>query len=104
MCTSNWQFVPSSRLNRLPARPSNWYHFVENLDNFVISINHNWCNATNLPSMYRSMCEEVADTEEALSDVKQMIYDNPNRKEGDDPLQEWIATVQDVVEKNAGWR
>ena len=54
--------------------------------------------------MHRSMCEEVADTEEALADVKQMIFERPNREEGDDPLQEWIATVQDVVEKNAGWR
>ena len=54
--------------------------------------------------MHRSMCEEVADTEEALADVKQMIFDRLNRKKGDDPLQEWIATVQDVVEKNAGWR
>ena len=38
---------------------------MENLTD-CISINHNWCNAANLPALYAAMCEEVERVEQAL--------------------------------------
>lgn len=78
--------------------PSDWHHEVINLSD-CISINHNWCNSTNIASMYRSMCEEVENVEEALSDVKEMM-ESQHPKEWQ---QEWTDTVQQVLETNSGW-
>ncbi|KZT06729.1 Clavaminate synthase-like protein [Laetiporus sulphureus 93-53] len=80
--------------------PSGWYHQVENLT-ACISINHNWCNSVNLPSLYESMCAKVLEVEHALEDVKDMLSENA--PEDDDWQQEWVQIVQDVVEKDAGW-
>ena len=44
---------------------------MENLT-ACISINHNWCNSVNLPSLYDSMCAKVTEVEHALEDVKQL--------------------------------
>ena len=82
--------------------PSGWYHSVENLSPFVISINHNWCNAVNLPSMFKSMCEEVEDTEEAVSDVKELLVRRLGKKTME-MQREWVQVVQDIVRQNAGW-
>ncbi|KAH9854250.1 Clavaminate synthase-like protein [Lenzites betulinus] len=80
--------------------PSGWYHQVENLTD-CISINHNWCNAVNLPSLYASMCAKVQEVEHALEDVQELL------SQGGAPeaewQREWVAIVQDVVEKDAGW-
>ncbi|KAH9943961.1 Clavaminate synthase-like protein [Amylocystis lapponica] len=78
--------------------PSGWYHQVENLT-ACISINHNWCNSSNLPSLYASMRAKVAEVEHALEDVKELLSQN---RDGDWE-REWAAIVQDVVEKDAGW-
>ncbi|PWN37566.1 Clavaminate synthase-like protein [Meira miltonrushii] len=78
--------------------PSDWHHEVINLTD-CISLNHNWCNSCNIKSMYKSMCEEVEKTEEAISDVRQMMQES-------DPLKwqiEWTETVQRIVAANAGW-
>ncbi|CCM05320.1 uncharacterized protein FIBRA_07534 [Fibroporia radiculosa] len=78
--------------------PSGWYHQVENLT-VCISINHNWCNAVNLPSLYESMCTKVVEVERALDDVRELLSrDKDNAWE-----LEWVRIVQDVVEKDAGW-
>ncbi|KAL6299466.1 Clavaminate synthase-like protein [Sparassis latifolia] len=83
--------------------PSGWYHQVENLTD-CISINHNWCNSVNLPSLYTSMCAKVTEVEHALEDVRELLEHNAVRDEEDDaPEREWIRIVQDVVEKDAGW-
>ena len=82
--------------------PSNWYHFVENLSDFCISINHNWCNSVNLPSLYKSMKEEVQDAEEALSDVRELLKRRHELSERD-RASEWASIVQGVVRQNAGW-
>jgi hypothetical protein len=85
--------------------PSGWYHQVENLTD-CISINHNWCNANSLSNMYSAMCQEIADVEHALSDVREMIVENwkPKGPEEIDGWQkEWVSIVQDVLVKNAGW-
>jgi Cupin-like domain len=82
--------------------PSNWYHEVLNLTD-CISINHNWCNSINLPSMYQAMKDEVQDVEKSLEDVKEMIRDGP-RKPSDPPWQvEWTETVQNVARQDMGW-
>lgn len=80
--------------------PSGWYHSVENTSKYVISINHNWANSVNLPSLFRCMCEEVEDTQEALSDVKQLLQRRLGEEEAE---KEWVQVVQDVMRKNAGW-
>jgi len=85
--------------------PSGWYHQVENLTD-CISINHNWANGNSLLNMYSAMCAEVADVEEALSDVREMMEESwkPEGPEQSDGWQEeWVAVVQDVLKKNAGW-
>ncbi|KAI0664786.1 Clavaminate synthase-like protein [Cubamyces menziesii] len=88
--------------------PSGWYHQVENLTD-CISINHNWCNSVNLPSLYGSMCAKVLEVERALEDVREMLEGNyqatsePADPAADGWRVEWVAIVQDVVEKDAGW-
>lgn len=54
--------------------PSNWFHSVENLKDCV-SLNHNWCNSCNLPSIYESLKEAMQETEEAIIDVKEMLQE-----------------------------
>ncbi|TBU35958.1 Clavaminate synthase-like protein [Dichomitus squalens] len=85
--------------------PSGWYHQVENLT-ACISINHNWCNSVNLPSLYDSMCAKVTEVEHALEDVKELLSQGDANSSGDlssSWRKEWIAIVQDLVEKDAGW-
>ncbi|KAH9923841.1 Clavaminate synthase-like protein [Fomitopsis serialis] len=83
--------------------PSGWYHQVENITECV-SINHNWCNSVNLPSLYESMCAKVIEVEHALEDVRELLSQN-NQSESDSHgwEHEWVKIVQDVVEKDAGW-
>ena len=88
--------------------PSGWYHQVENLTD-CISINHNWCNSVNLPSLYDSMCAKVLEVEHALEDVREMLESNQATSGSANPgpdgwRAEWVAIVQDVVEKDAGWK
>ena len=78
--------------------PSDWHHEVINLTD-CISLNHNWCNSCNIQSMYNSICEEVKKTEEAISDVQEMMQtSNPFEWQT-----EWTETVQNIVAANAGW-
>ncbi|KAJ9476806.1 JmjC domain-containing protein [Pseudozyma hubeiensis] len=78
--------------------PSNWYHQVDNLGD-VVSINRNWCNAHNLPSLYESIVQELDHVEQSLDDVKDMLRAN----DGQEWKQEFYALVQDVAVKDAGW-
>lgn len=82
--------------------PSNWYHQVENLTD-CISINRNWCNAHNLPSLYHSIVEELHHAEESLCDVKDMLRSSNPGKAQDDWKPEFYALVQDIAIKDAGW-
>lgn len=72
---------------------------VENLT-ACISINHNWCNSNNLPSLYAAMCAKVDEVEIALEDVREMLM----KSASESWEREWIDIVQDVVEKDAGWK
>ncbi|PSS06491.1 hypothetical protein PHLCEN_2v3720 [Hermanssonia centrifuga] len=78
--------------------------FVENLT-ACISINHNWCNSVNLPSLYLSMCDKVVEVEEALEDVREMlITSQDNKEEETEWKREFVKIVQDVVKQDAGWK
>ena len=53
------------------------------------------------------MCVKVTEVEHALEDVKELL--SQDNTEGPDDVssgwkREWIAIVQDVVEKDAGWK
>ncbi|KAI8998618.1 Clavaminate synthase-like protein [Trametes punicea] len=85
--------------------PSGWYHQVENLTD-CISINHNWCNSVNLPSLYDSICAKVLEVERSLEDVRELLSQGSASAHASDTNgweREWVAIVQDVVEKDAGW-
>jgi len=87
--------------------PSGWYHQVENITD-CISLNHNWCNSVNLPSMYEAMKNEVDDVSEAISDVKEMIYDSHHNGAtggyGDQNwMVEWLRQVDNLVRMDSGW-
>lgn len=85
--------------------PSNWYHMVENISPFVISINRNWCNSVNIRSMYEAMKAEVEATELALDDVRELIWTRRKDLLSEvDRQREWEGTVQEVVKQNAGWK
>lgn len=78
--------------------PSDWYHQVSNLTE-SISINRNWCNAVNIPSLYRSIVAELAHVQDSLCDVRDMLaIHSPNNCN-----REFYALVQDVAIKDAGW-
>jgi len=80
--------------------PSNWYHQVENVTD-CISLNHNWCNSVNLPSLYATMKDEVEDVSAAISDVKDMM----RHASGDDKdwRVDWLREVDNLVKMDAGW-
>lgn len=101
--------------------PSDWHHLVENISPFVISINHNWCNSTNLTSLHASMWEEVEATESELQDVFETLVEARQRRQSspkdclqgvrreedsiqhNEVIREWCDIVQNVVKDNAGW-
>jgi len=83
-----------------PKSPSGWYHTVENLT-ACISINHNWCNSVNLPSMYDAICRRIVDVERELEDVRELLSSHAENREWE---VEWMNIVQDVLEKDAGWK
>ncbi|CDW99799.1 hypothetical protein [Sporisorium scitamineum] len=78
--------------------PSNWYHQVHNSTD-CISINRNWCNSINIPSLYRSIVDELSHVEDSLCDVREMLSSG----EGEGWKREFYALVQDVAIKDAGW-
>ena len=80
--------------------PSGWYHTVENLTT-CISINHNWCNSVNLPSIYEAICRRIVDVERELEDVRELLSSHAENQEWE---VEWMNIVQDVLEKDAGWK
>lgn len=79
--------------------PSNWHHQVDNQTD-CISINRNWCNATNVPSLYEAIKEELAHAEDALEDVKELLSSG---QEGDEWKREFYTLVQNIAVQDAGW-
>lgn len=98
--SSNQVFLPKLTVGTCPKSPSGWYHAVENLTT-CISINHNWCNSVNLLSMHDAICRRIIDVERELEDVRELLSSNA---ENQDWEVEWMNVVQDVLEKDAGWK
>lgn len=79
----------------------------------TISLNHNWCNSVNLPSMYAAMKRGMQEVEVALEDVRDMLMEQGRGQEagadaGAAPLpqhwqQEFLSLVQLVSRSDAGW-
>lgn len=84
--------------------PSNWYHQVLNLTD-CISINRNWCNSVNIPSLYQSIVQELDHVQQSLSDVKDLLSSNTHAQDGDGEewKREFYALVQNVAVQDAGW-
>ncbi|PWN18475.1 Clavaminate synthase-like protein, partial [Microstroma glucosiphilum] len=81
--------------------PSDVFHTVENLED-TISLNHNWCNAVNLPRMYESIKEEMGEVQGALQDVREMLLEG--EKQPPLPWQvEYWRLIQQVSRSDAGW-
>ncbi|BFZ61400.1 hypothetical protein YB2330_002465 [Saitoella coloradoensis] len=70
--------------------PSGWFHFVRNVTT-CLSVNHNWCNATNLTIMYRALVEQVAAGEAAIDDLRDVV-----------PSDEFYDLVQNMTRANWG--
>ena len=53
------------------------------------------------------MCTKVTEVERALEDVRELLSQNDANGSGDPGCSwktEWTTIVQDVVEKDAGWK
>ncbi|GAA5905120.1 uncharacterized protein JCM6883_004972 [Sporobolomyces salmoneus] len=88
--------------------PSGWYHSVHNLSHPTISLNHNWANSHNLPSIYSSLSEEAARCRDAIIDVKELFIEKARREgrasEGEGAWKgEWEEEVEGLVERSEGW-
>jgi hypothetical protein len=71
--------------------PSGWWHQVQNIGD-TISINHNWCNGSNLDLLLDSICSDLNEVEKEIEHLKEMM------EEG-----EWIETCQKLLLSNSGW-
>ncbi|KAK4700540.1 hypothetical protein P7C70_g5704, partial [Phenoliferia sp. Uapishka_3] len=78
--------------------PSGWYHQVTN-HGLTFSLNHNWANSHNLPTLYSSMCLENLAVRESISDVKELLM----KRHPDNWEKEWEECVGDLLERSAGW-
>ena len=56
--------------------------------------------------MYDAICRRISDVEKELEDVKQLLSSNTHTRAETEPTweNEWMNIVQDVLEKDAGWK
>ncbi|KAG0364792.1 hypothetical protein BC939DRAFT_442984 [Gamsiella multidivaricata] len=71
--------------------PSGWWHQVQNIGD-TISINHNWCNGSNLDLLLDSICSDLKEVEQEIEHLKDMMDEG-----------EWIETCQKLLLLNSGW-
>ncbi|KAI8360412.1 hypothetical protein B0O80DRAFT_371117, partial [Mortierella sp. GBAus27b] len=71
--------------------PSGWWHQVHNIGD-TISINHNWCNGSNLDLLLDSICSDLSEVEREIDHLKDMMDEG-----------EWIETCQKLLLLNSGW-
>ncbi|KAF9138240.1 JmjC domain-containing protein 4 [Mortierella sp. GBA39] len=71
--------------------PSGWWHQVHNIGD-TISINHNWCNGSNLDLLVESMTSDLKEVEREIDHLKDMMDQD-----------EWIETCQKLLLLNSGW-
>lgn len=72
---------------------------MTNLSHPTLSLNHNWCNSHNLPSIYRSMVDEVKRCRAAIDDVRELLMGREGEWRG-----EWEECVSELVRQSAGWK
>jgi hypothetical protein len=51
--------------------------------------------------MYDAICRRIIDVERELEDVREILSSNAQNQEWE---VEWMNIVQDVLEKDAGWK
>lgn len=51
--------------------------------------------------MYVAICHRIVDVERELEDVRELLSSNATTNEWE---VEWMDIVQDVLEKDAGWK
>ncbi|KAI9098341.1 hypothetical protein DFS34DRAFT_620601 [Phlyctochytrium arcticum] len=72
--------------------PSGWYHQVENIGP-TLSMNHNWCNASNLPSICECLLKDLREIERAIGEHKEEMGEV-----------EWENHCQVLLKaNNSGW-
>ncbi|KAG0345067.1 JmjC domain-containing protein 4 [Podila humilis] len=71
--------------------PSGWWHQVQNIGD-TISINHNWCNGSNLDLLLDSITSDLKDVERSIAHLEEMMSGN-----------EWVETCQNLLLLNSGW-
>ncbi|KAF9915834.1 hypothetical protein BX616_005254 [Lobosporangium transversale] len=71
--------------------PSGWWHQVHNIGD-TISINHNWCNGSNLDLLLGSICSDLEEVERSIDHLKESMDEN-----------EWIKICQRLLLLNSGW-
>jgi hypothetical protein len=58
-------------------------------------------NSVNLSSMYDAICRRIIDAERELEDDRELISSNAENQECE---AEWMNTIRDILEKDAGWK
>ncbi|KAG0043576.1 JmjC domain-containing protein 4 [Gryganskiella cystojenkinii] len=71
--------------------PSGWWHQVHNIGD-TISINHNWCNGSNLDLILESLCLDLKEVQQEIEHLKGGMEES-----------EWIETCQRLLLANSGW-
>ncbi|GJJ77969.1 histone arginine demethylase JMJD6 [Entomortierella parvispora] len=71
--------------------PSGWWHQVHNIGD-TISINHNWCNGSNLDLILESLCSDLKEVEHEIEHLKEDMEE-----------EEWVETCQRLLLANSGW-
>lgn len=56
--------------------------------------------------MYTAICSRISDVERELEDVRELLLSNAHKRSASEPRWEieWMTIVQDVLEKDAGWK
>lgn len=56
--------------------------------------------------MYNAICRRIIDVERELDDVRELLLAHSHSRKEDEPSweTEWMSIVQDVLEKDAGWK
>jgi hypothetical protein len=66
----------------------------------LIPFSHNWSNEYNVETMYNVQVEATKRVENALDDVRDLLRD----RVGQGWEKQWRDVVEDVLEKDAGWK
>ncbi|RCH89735.1 hypothetical protein CU097_003477 [Rhizopus azygosporus] len=71
--------------------PSGWFHQVENIG-ATISINHNWCNSTNILFTFNSLQSDYKEVKESIQDIRESVTSD-----------EFMQECQKLLLMHSGW-